>query len=209
MSPTNRRRSPAAPVVVLDEHGAVHDTMIEGSESIKQCWRIFYWFGLPGSLLATCISIDLFGIWRRHLVWAKRDGDDLRNTVIARFASTTVVLSLLVSTEIGVFFSPSTIVEAVRQALEKDESSTLEFWTGIVLCVSIFFSISALLSNFSAWSIFVVLSSENSATILRSSIGLYSAQLPSRLVIASIYLFFLWVGEYAIACLVVCDLIIC
>jgi hypothetical protein len=115
--------------------------------------------------------------------------------VIARFASTTVFLSLLVSAEIGVLFSPSTIVEEVRKSLGKNETNTLEFWTGIVLCVSIFFSLSALLANFTSWSIFVVLSQENAATILRSSIGLYSAQMPSRLVISSIYVFFVWVGE--------------
>jgi hypothetical protein len=115
--------------------------------------------------------------------------------VIARFASTTVFLSLLVSAEIGVFFSPSSIVEDVRKALEKNASNSLEFWTGLVLSVSILGSISALLANFTSWSIFVVLSQENSATILRSSIGLYSAQMPSRLVVLSIYLFFVWVGE--------------
>jgi hypothetical protein len=196
MSPINRRRPPASsPAAVLDEHGNVRDTMIEGTESARRYWRIFYWFGIPGSIWENCVSVDLFGIWRRHLVWAKRDGHELRNTVISRFASTTVFLSLLVSAEIGVFFSPSSIVEAVRKALEQNETSTLEFWTGIALCVSTFFSISALLANFNAWSIFVVLSQENSATILRSSIGLYSAQMPSRLVITSIYLFFMWVSK--------------
>jgi hypothetical protein len=195
MSPIHRRRPPASPAAVLDEHGNVRDSMIEGTESVRRYWRIIYWFGIPGSIWEHCVSVDLFGIWRRHLVWAKRDGDELRNTVIARFASTTIFLSLLVSAEIGVFFSPSTIVEVVRKALEDNETRTLEFWTGIVLCVSIFFSISALLANFTSWSIFVVLSQENSATILRSSIGLYSAQMPSRLVILSIYLFFMWVGE--------------
>jgi hypothetical protein len=196
MSPIKRRQPPASPAAVrIDENGNVRDTMIEGTESVRRYRRIIYWFGLPGSVWEHCVSVDLFGIWRRHLVWAKRDGDELRNTVIARFASTTVFLSLLVSAEIGVFFSPSSIVEVVRKALEKNETNTLEFWTGIVLCVSILGSISALLANFTSWSIFVVLSQENSATILRSSIGLYSAQMPSRLVVLSIYLFFVWVGE--------------
>jgi hypothetical protein len=196
MSPIKRRHPKASPAAVrIDENGDVRDTMLEGTESVRPYWRIIYWFGLPRNLLEHFISVDLFGIWRRHLVWAKRDGDELRNTVIARFASTTVFLSLLVSAEIGVFFSPSNVVEIVRKALEMNETRTLEFWTGIVLCVSIFFSISALLANFTSWSIFVVLSQENSATILRSSIGLYSAQMPSRLVVLSIYLFFTWVGE--------------
>jgi hypothetical protein len=195
MSPINRRRPTASATAVLDEHGNVRDTMIEGTESVRHYWRIIYFFGIPWNILEHCVSVDLFSIWRRHLVWAKRDGDELRNTVIARFASTTVFLSLLVSAEIGVFFSPSSIVELVRKALTMNDNHTLEFWTGITLCVSIFFSISGLLANFTSWSIFVVLSRENSATILRSSIGLYSAQLPSRLVIASIYLFFMWVCE--------------
>ena len=156
------------------------------------------------------------------MVWAKKDGGELLQIVTARFQSTAIVLSLLVSAEIGTFFSPSRIVTEVRTALRNDQKFTLEFWTGIVLIVSIFFSVAALIANFTAWSIFSGLSKENAAIVLRSSIGtsvslkcrnlttdalflslaflvlttgLYAAQLPSRLVTATFYLFFAWTGK--------------
>jgi hypothetical protein len=105
------------------------------------------------------------------MVWAKKDGGELLQIVTARYQSTAIVLSLLVSAEIGTFFSPSRIVSEVRVALREDERTTLEFWTGIVLIISIFFSVAALIANFTAWSIFSGLSKQNAAIILRSSIG--------------------------------------
>jgi hypothetical protein len=59
--------------------------------------------------------------------------------------------------------------------------------------LSIFFSIAALIVNFTAWGIFSVVGDENLKLIARSSIGLYGAQLPNRLVVGVIYLFFLLV----------------
>jgi len=117
----------------------------------------------------------------------------LLQVVTARFTSTTVFLTLLVSAEVGTFFSPSRPVEEVRTALEKDAYDTLDFWVAIALSVGIFCAVVALFANFTAWSIFIVLSPENAALILRSSVGLYAAQLPNRLVVASIYTFFLWI----------------
>jgi len=105
------------------------------------------------------------------MVWAKKDGGELLQIVTARYQSTAIVLSLLVSAEIGTFFSPSRVVSEVRVALREDATHTLEFWTGIVLMISIFFSVAALLANFTAWSIFSGLSKQNAPIILRSSIG--------------------------------------
>jgi hypothetical protein len=83
MGAISRRRSPTSPAAVrIDENGNIRDTMIEGgTESVRRMHRILYWFGLPGSICEHFVSVDLFGIWRRHLVWAKQDGDELRNTV--------------------------------------------------------------------------------------------------------------------------------
>lgn len=105
------------------------------------------------------------------MVWAKKDGGELLQIVTARYQSTAIVLSLLVSAEIGTFFSPSRVVSEVRVALREDAIHTLEFWTGIVLMISIFFSVAALLANFTAWSIFSGVSKQNAPIILRSSIG--------------------------------------
>ena len=157
-------------------------------------WRKLFWNGLPADWTGHFVPVDLTGKWRRHMVWAKTaDSKQLMQVVTARFTSTTVFLTLLVSAELGTFFSPSRPVEEVRTALEQDAYDTLDFWVGIALSVSIFCAVAALFANFTAWSIFIVLSPENAALILRSSVGLYAAQLPSRLVIASIYSFFAWI----------------
>lgn len=157
--------------------------------------RLLAFFSIPKGIFEYIAPVDLNSIWRRHLVWSKKNGDDLLKINVARYTSTTVFLSLLVSAEVSTFFSPSNVVEKVRQAIQDpDQAWTLNYITGITLLVSIFISIAALVANLTAWHIFLVLSKENAAMILRSSMGLYAAQMPNRLVLLSIYLFFVWVG---------------
>lgn len=120
----------------------------------------------------------------------------LREALTQRFASTTVFLSLILGTEIRVLFSPSQPADDVRRALKAEESHTLEYWTGIFLCLSIFFSIAALVANFTAWGIYTVVGDENLKLVARSSIGLYGAQLPNILVLGVIYLFYIWVALF-------------
>lgn len=117
----------------------------------RGCWtRVWAGFCVQGSLWENFVSIDLFGIWRRHVVWAKHDGDELRTILAARFATTTVFQSLVVSAELAVFFGPATVNERVRNALDNNEMDSLEYWAGMFLCIAIFFSLSALISNFTA-----------------------------------------------------------
>jgi hypothetical protein len=155
-------------------------------------WRLF-WIGIPGNVLDHFISAELSSLWRRHLIWSKPAGRPLREALTQRFASTTVFLSLILGTEIRVLFSPSRPADDVRNALQAKNYS-LEYWTGIALALSIFFSIAALIANFTAWGIFTVIGDENLKLVARSSIGLYGAQLPNRLVMCVIYLFYLWVS---------------
>ena len=156
---------------------------------------MFHWFSLPYSILGHILSVDLTGQYREHFVWACDDGDKLVRTVTSRFQSSSVFLSLLVSTTLGVFFNSSTPVQQVRVALLEETYDSVEFATGVVMCISTLCSLGALIANFTAWSIFVVLSKENAAIILRSSLGLYTEQLPNRLVVLAIYLFLVWVGK--------------
>jgi hypothetical protein len=156
-------------------------------------WRPF-WIGIPASVLDHFVSVELSTLWRRHLIWSKPAGRALREVLTQRFASTTVFLSLILGTEIRVLFSPATPADDVRLALKASEYS-LEYFTGVVLCLSIFFSIAALIANFTAWGIYTVIGDENLKLIARSSIGIYGAQLPNRLVVGVIYLFYLWVGQ--------------
>ena len=190
-SQENSPDAEALEALELPETGEKADTSL-----LRTLQRIAAFSCLP-RYIEYIVSVDLTGLWRRHLVWSKKDGDDLLRIVVARYQSTTVFMSLLVSAEFGVFFSPSQVVEILRQSLsDPDEEFSLKYWTGIFLLLSIFVSISALVANFTAWQIFLVLGKQNAPIILRSSMGLYAAQLPNRLVMVSIYLLVVWVGKF-------------
>lgn len=151
--------------------------------------------GIPASWLDHFLSVELSSAWRRHLIWSKPAGKSLREALTQRFASTTVFVSLILGTEIRTLFSPSKPADDVRVALKAQDYS-LEYVTGVALCLSVFFSIAALIANFSAWGIFTVIGDENLKLVARSSIGLYGAQLPNRLVVGVIYMFYLWVALF-------------
>lgn len=153
-------------------------------------WRRFLSLPSPSEYL---ISVDHHQIWRRHLAWSHRDGDALKNAVTSRFASNMVFMSLLLGAEISVLFSPSRPAQLFREALAESRYRTVYFWGGIFLCISIGMTLSTLLANFTAWAIIGAVSSHNSHAVLRSSIGLYAAQLPARMAVLSIYCFVIWV----------------
>ena len=153
--------------------------------------RLYHLLRLP-NFSEYFVSVDHHTIWRRHLAWSLRDGDNLRSVVTARFASNLVFMSLLLGAEIGVLFSPSKPADAFRAAMKSGDYSDENFWAAIVLCVSIGTTLSSLVANFTAWAIVGAISPQNAHAILRSSVGLQATQLPARLVITSIYLFAGW-----------------
>jgi len=139
------------------------------------------------------ISIDHFPLWRRHLVWAKKSGEKLRDHMTQRFATNMVFMGLFLTTELGVLFSPCDISTELRDTLQMENGhKKLIFYAGVFLIFSVFLTFFALLATFTAWAIISSISDSNSHCILRSSIGITAAQLPSRLVAASIYTFFVW-----------------
>lgn len=148
------------------------------AEYFDHYWSPF-WFGIPENWFEHIICVDLFGMWRRHLIWSKPSGSELREVMTQRFSSTTVFVSLILGAEIGVLFSPSKPIDEMREAFKAQDYS-LEYVAGVALSLSIFFSIAALIANFTAWGIFSVIGDENFQLIARSSIGLYGAQLPNR-----------------------------
>lgn len=151
-------------------------------------WKAL-WLGLP-KMTEHFVPVDLSGKWRQHLVWAKRDNEQLKNLVTQRFGSNSVLLSLLLSTEIGILFSPSDPAQLIRDELKTADRNTVAFWCGLFLCLGIFITLSALFANFEAWSIISSLGPDNVHAMLRSSIGLYGAQYPSRLIVLSLYCFY-------------------
>ena len=178
--------SEPTPISLLSTTGfAQHQT----SSNIGR-WRTF--LSLPEAS-EYLISVDHHQIWRRHLAWCDRDGDKLRQAVTSRFASNMVFMSLLLATEISVLFSPSRPAQNLRQALESMKHTSAYFWGGLFLCISIGMTLSTLLANFTAWATIGAVSAENAHAVLRSSIGLYAAQLPARMAVLSIYCFVIWV----------------
>ena len=138
------------------------------------------------------ISVDHFAIWRRHIVWSKANGDKLRDHMTQRFASNMVFMSLMLSAEIAVLFSPSTTTEIMRQKLSNGDYHSYEYWAGVVLCISVFLVLCCLVATFTAWAMVSVVSDVNAHVVLRSSVGLLATQLPSRLIVMAVYTFFLW-----------------
>ena len=139
--------------------------------------------------------LDLSTEWRRHLMWSKRDdGRVLLELVTGRFTSTLTLLSLLFSAEVGTYFSPNGLVTEVRASLKHGpgDDNMLTYMAGSVLIASIIVTASAILANYSALLLFKSVDPVNASVILRSDVGVYAAQLPSRLTVVSIYLFVFW-----------------
>ena len=138
------------------------------------------------------ITVDMKTIWRRHLAWSKHDGGELRTYMTQRFASNMMMMSLLLSAELGVLFNSSLITTTMREKMMEQDHSDLKFYIGLLITTSVFLTLACLLSTFVAWSMVSAVSSANAHAMLRSSIGQYVSQLPSRLLVSSIYCFILW-----------------
>jgi hypothetical protein len=160
-----------------------------GKHIRRPTWKAF-WIGLPKPA-EHFFTVDMFNSWRRHQVWANRNGEELRSIVTQRFASNTVFLSLLTATEMGILFSPSDPAQLFREKLKTHDFEDWGYYAGMFLCFGVFMSICALYTNFVAWGILANIGKENVHAILRSTIGMYAIHLPNRLIVASIYLFFL------------------
>jgi hypothetical protein len=168
----------------------------DSSENFNR-WRPF-WIGTTDSFWEHLIGVETGSTWRLHTIWSKESGQTLRAGLVQRFSSITIFLSVIVAAEVGVITSAAQPVDAVRIALANHDLKSFEFWTGVFLAVATSVSIAALIANYSAWAVFHAISDENLKVIARSSIGIYAAQLPNRLIIFVNYLFLAWVstGQY-------------
>ncbi|CAJ1954479.1 unnamed protein product [Cylindrotheca closterium] len=135
------------------------------------------------------ITVDNFSIWRRHMAWAMNNGEDLKAYMTQRYSSNMIFMSLLLSTELGVLFSTSSITASVRQELQDGQHFTLSFWAGLMIIISALLTILSLISIYTAWAMVNSINANNAHCILRSSIGQYAAELPGRLIVCSIYSF--------------------
>ena len=152
-------------------------------------WKRLY--GLP-RWYEYFVSVDNFPIWRRHLAWSHHDGDKLRDHMTQRFASNMVFMALLLTSDVAVLFSPSNPSEKMRQGLLSGNIYDLNYWAGVLVCTSLFLIFVSLVATFSAWAMVSSIAANNAHSILRSSVGLYATQLPSRTIVLSIYAFYTW-----------------
>ena len=86
----------------------------------------------------------------------------------------------------------SKVTTEIRQALMTEQYGELKFYIGAVLALASCVTVVGLVATYTAWSMISALSDANSNTMLRSSMGQYVTALPSRFVVASLYLFLLW-----------------
>uniref|UniRef100_A0A7S4UN13 Uncharacterized protein n=1 Tax=Ditylum brightwellii TaxID=49249 RepID=A0A7S4UN13_9STRA len=143
-------------------------------------------------------TVDHSSLWRQHLAWAKENGADLRNHLTQRFASSMVFMSLILSSQLMVLFNSNHLTTTMRTRMMAGQYDDYLYWVGVVITVSVFLTFFTLISNFTAWGMVSAISDNNAHCLLRSSIGLYVTQLPSRLVTLSIYCFLLWITMFTI-----------
>jgi hypothetical protein len=111
-----------------------------------------------------------------------------------------VLLSLLLATEIHVFFNSSNELVQMRSILGTFPIAwdSLQFWIGLTILLDVYVTLMGLIATFTLWGMISAISDSNSHCLLRSSLGQYVTSLPPRLALASIYLFLLWILLFVI-----------
>ncbi len=158
-------------------------------------WRLvcpcFFTYGLLRSW-EFFITSDHFDTWRKHIVFAKDDGRNLKELFTQRYATILVILSLLLNAELGVLFSNSNFGNKVRNALENIYWEESAFWVGLFVCISFCTTFLGMMATVTAWGALNTVSDPNIIFILRSDIGLAGASLPFRFLTATIHLCIWW-----------------
>ncbi|CAB9498941.1 expressed unknown protein [Seminavis robusta] len=120
--------------------------------------------------------------FRSHLAWAKRRNVNLKELATQRCLKSTTVVALIINTNLAILYNPSEVGDEIRAGLKAGDWRTMGFWIGIASSISLFLSVFALIANYTAYSIFNSLSTQNAPIILRSSIGRYTWQKSGDLV---------------------------
>lgn len=137
-------------------------------------------------------TVDQTNLWRRHVVWAKPNGKQLRDITTQRFSTISVFLSLLLTAQLGVLFNSSKITTTMRASMMEQAYFDIHYWMGAILAASSCLSVIGLVATFTAWGMIHVISDGNTHCLLRSSMGLYVTSLPPRFAVSALYLFLLF-----------------
>lgn len=155
------------------------------------------------------VTVNHSSLWQKHVAWAKPDGAHLKQYITGHYSSNMVLLSLLLTACLNIFFNSSQELSHLRQALGGHGWKTttteeavfpphvssfppLTFWIGLLLLCDIFVTLMGLVATFTLWGMISAISDANAHCLLRSSLGQYAMSLPPRLVVASLYIFLLW-----------------
>ena len=163
-------------------------------------WLSPIWLKLLGSPMEILVTIDNSALWQKHVAWAKPDGQELMKYFTARYSTNMVLLSLLLATEINVFFNSSQEIVNLRSSLLEQHHPlhSLHFWIGMIMLLDIFLTLLGLVTTFTLWGIISAISPINAHCLLRSTIGQYVTSLPPRLLVGALYLFWTWILLFVI-----------
>jgi hypothetical protein len=152
------------------------------------------WISLLGLLhfYDAFVTVDNTHLWRSHIAWAKPKGKDIKDYTTQRFATNMVFLSLLLGADMNVLFNSATFSSEIRTAMLEEKYDSLRFYIGVTLLLGAIIAVLGLVTTFTAWGMISAISDSNSHCLLRSSMGQYVTSLPSRFVLAALYLFLLW-----------------
>ena len=144
------------------------------------------------------VAPNFASLWQKHVAWAKPNGANLKQYITGHYASIMILLSLLLSASISVFFSNSPELVQMRAILAQQTQlehhflTNLKFWTGLLILLGIFVTLLGLVTTFTLWSMISAISNANAHCVVRCTLGQYAISLPPRLVVASLYIFLLW-----------------
>ena len=172
------------------------------------------------------VTINHSSLWQKHVAWAKPDGAHLKQYITGHYSSNMVLLSLLLTACINVFFNSSQELATMRRALggttgwhipHNHNNGTaasnllfhsfpfpsfqlppLIFWIGLILVLDIFVTLMGIIATFTLWCMIAAISDSNAHCLLRSRLGQYCMSLPPRLVVASWYIFLVWSSLFVI-----------
>jgi hypothetical protein len=138
------------------------------------------------------VTVDNTHLWRSHIAWAKPKGKEIKDYTTQRFATNMVFLSLLLGADMNVLFNSAALGADIRSAMMEANYGSLRFYIGCTLLMGAIIAVLGLVTTFTAWGMISAISDSNSHCLLRSSMGQYVTSLPSRFVLAALYLFLLW-----------------
>ena len=75
--------------------------------------------------------------FRNHVAWSKRRHVNVKSIATSRCLKSTVIVSLIIRTNMGILYSSSEVGDRIREGLENSEYKEYHFWIGVMVCISV------------------------------------------------------------------------